>query len=201
MNLYHFARLLIQVLCSYVTLPLYALVTQVCLIRFIMNLKISTKTDVSDIYILQMGSKMKHTIFNERVATALRKWHQTARKHLKENNKKSGSITPFSTSRATTPTNSLPHVYRFQHLPSDLSSQRDHSSRTYNIERYHFDVEDQSIDQSPVKSPVRATTTRNPSSPTHLLRECPSDLSSQQYSQGTAGATIHHVNVEIQNKP
>ncbi|EEF42969.1 calmodulin binding protein, putative [Ricinus communis] len=43
----------IHVLCSYVTLPLYALVTQ-------------------------------PTIFSERVGKALRKWHHTARKHMKQ---------------------------------------------------------------------------------------------------------------------
>ncbi|CAA0823183.1 MLO-like protein 6, partial [Striga hermonthica] len=53
---------LVQILCSYVTLPLYALVTQ-------------------------MGSTMKPTIFNERVATALKNWHHTAKKHVKEVNK------------------------------------------------------------------------------------------------------------------
>ncbi|KHN25048.1 MLO-like protein 6 [Glycine soja] len=51
---------LVQFLCSYVTLPLYALVTQ-------------------------MGSTMKPTIFNERVARALRNWHHTAKKHVKQN--------------------------------------------------------------------------------------------------------------------
>ncbi|KAK7402141.1 hypothetical protein VNO78_14168 [Psophocarpus tetragonolobus] len=49
----------VQFLCSYVTLPLYALVTQ-------------------------MGSTMKVTIFNERVAMALRKWHHTAKKNVKQ---------------------------------------------------------------------------------------------------------------------
>ncbi|KAA3458959.1 MLO-like protein 6 isoform X2 [Gossypium australe] len=58
--------ILVQILCSYVTLPLYALVTQ-------------------------MGSNMKPTIFNERVATALRNWHHTAKKHIKHNK---GSTTP-----------------------------------------------------------------------------------------------------------
>ncbi|GLT60094.1 hypothetical protein SLA2020_328760 [Shorea laevis] len=46
---------IIQFLCSYVTLPLYALVTQ-------------------------MGSSMKPTIFNDGVATALRSWHRKAKK-------------------------------------------------------------------------------------------------------------------------
>ncbi|EPS60409.1 hypothetical protein M569_14394, partial [Genlisea aurea] len=50
---------LIHGLCSYVTLPLYALVTQ-------------------------MGSSMKPVIFSDGVATALRSWHKTARKRIKQ---------------------------------------------------------------------------------------------------------------------
>ncbi|CAH9108997.1 unnamed protein product [Cuscuta epithymum] len=70
---------LIQVLCSYVTLPLYALVTQ-------------------------MGTNMKPTIFNEKVATALKGWHHTAKKRIKDQSNKndSASITPTS-SRPGTP--------------------------------------------------------------------------------------------------
>ncbi|CAN6981007.1 hypothetical protein IGI04_038774 [Brassica rapa subsp. trilocularis] len=67
----------VQILCSYVTLPLYALVTQ-------------------------MGTKMKPTVFNERVATALKKWHHTAKKQTKHG-RHSESTTPYS-SRPTTPT-------------------------------------------------------------------------------------------------
>ncbi|MED6147741.1 Protein mlo2 [Stylosanthes scabra] len=61
----------IQVLCSYVTLPLYALVTQ-------------------------MGSSMKTTVFNDRVATALKNWHHSARKHVKDSKHGEGnsSVTP-----------------------------------------------------------------------------------------------------------
>ncbi|KAG2332434.1 hypothetical protein Bca52824_003614 [Brassica carinata] len=67
---------LIQVVCSYITLPLYALVTQ-------------------------MGTSMRPTIFNDRVVNALKKWHNTAKKQTKHGN--SGSNTPLS-SRPTTPT-------------------------------------------------------------------------------------------------
>ncbi|XP_057784583.1 MLO-like protein 6 [Salvia miltiorrhiza] len=58
----------IQVLCSYVTIPLYALVTQ-------------------------MGSSLKPVIFSQRVASALRTWHQRASKRLKQR-RQSGSSTP-----------------------------------------------------------------------------------------------------------
>ncbi|KAL0775268.1 hypothetical protein Bca101_040420 [Brassica carinata] len=72
---------LIQVLCSYITLPLYALVTQ-------------------------MGTSMRPTIFNDRVANALKKWHNTAKKHTKHGH--SGSNTP---SRPTTPTHDMSPVH------------------------------------------------------------------------------------------
>jgi mlo protein len=45
----------VQFLCSYITLPLYALVTQ-------------------------MGSHMKKAIFEEQTANALQRWHQKAKK-------------------------------------------------------------------------------------------------------------------------
>ncbi|KAJ6330370.1 hypothetical protein OIU76_009059 [Salix suchowensis] len=48
----------VQIVCSYVTLPLYALVTQ-------------------------MGSSMRPTVFNDRVAAALKTWHHAAKKQSK----------------------------------------------------------------------------------------------------------------------
>lgn len=85
----------IQILCSYVTLPLYALVTQ-------------------------MGSTMKPTIFNDKVATALRRWHHTARKRIKQNNT-SGTVTPI-TSRPGTPSHSTSPVHLLRHYRSDIDS-------------------------------------------------------------------------------
>ncbi|RWR95592.1 MLO-like protein 6 [Cinnamomum micranthum f. kanehirae] len=106
---------LIQFLCSYVTLPLYALVTQ-------------------------MGSNMKSTIFNERVATALKKWHHTARKHVKES-RRSGSITPLSTSRPGTPMHGLSPVHLLRHYRSDADSLQN-SPRFYNSDNDKLDPED-----------------------------------------------------------
>ncbi|XP_008806842.2 MLO-like protein 6 [Phoenix dactylifera] len=104
---------LIQVLCSYVTLPLYALVTQ-------------------------MGSNMRPTIFSERVATALRKWHHTARKHLKEN-RQSGSLTPLSTSMPATPTSGSSQTNLLRHL-QNLDSFQDSSNRC-SFNKEHFNIE------------------------------------------------------------
>ncbi|XP_009113127.1 MLO-like protein 6 [Brassica rapa] len=80
---------IVQILCSYVTLPLYALVTQ-------------------------MGSKMKPTVFNERVATALKSWHHTAKKQIKHG-RTSGSTTPFS-SRPTTPTHGSSPIHLLRNV-------------------------------------------------------------------------------------
>ncbi|KAH7690824.1 mlo protein [Dioscorea alata] len=106
--------ILIQVLCSYVTLPLYALVTQ-------------------------MGSKMKATIFTERVAVALRKWHQTAKKHLKEN-QRSGSNTPMSTSRPITPSYGSSPMHLLRYYRSEVDSTQASPMR-HNGDDNHFDIE------------------------------------------------------------
>ncbi|KAJ0083530.1 hypothetical protein Patl1_30732 [Pistacia atlantica] len=98
----------IQFLCSYVTLPLYALVTQ-------------------------MGSNMKPTIFNDKVAAALRNWHHSAKKHIKQN-KGSVSVTPFS-SRPTTPSHNASPVHLLRHYRSEVDSV--HTSPR----RSNFDIE------------------------------------------------------------
>ncbi|KAI3522994.1 hypothetical protein L1887_01046 [Cichorium endivia] len=66
----------VLILCSYVTLPLYALVTQ-------------------------MGSTMKPTVFNDQVVKALHKWHQRAKKQVKLN-RMSNTTTPVGSSRPST---------------------------------------------------------------------------------------------------
>lgn len=45
---------------------------------------------------IQMGSSMKPTIFNDKVASALKKWHHSAKKHVKELGKRSSECTPLS---------------------------------------------------------------------------------------------------------
>lgn len=100
---------LIQILCSYVTLPLYALVTQ-------------------------MGSNMKPTIFNERVAIALRKWHHQARRHIKEN-RRSGSVTPLS-SRPATPMHGLSPAHLLRHYKNEVDS-----PQFYNSDNERWDPE------------------------------------------------------------
>ncbi|KAK4835480.1 hypothetical protein QYF36_010329 [Acer negundo] len=84
--------ILIQILCSYVTLPLYALVTQ-------------------------MGTTMKPTIFNDRVAAALKNWHHKAKKNTKHlHGRHSESNTPYS-SRPQTPTHAMSPVHLLHSFP------------------------------------------------------------------------------------
>lgn len=110
----------IQVLCSYVTLPLYALVTQ-------------------------MGSTMKPTIFNQRVASALKNWHNTAKKQVKN----SKQTTPFS-SRPSTPTYGLSPVHLLQRYGGRSDSAQT-SPRTLNYDNEQWDIEDS---PSPSNHPV-----------------------------------------------
>ncbi|KAK6926814.1 Mlo-related protein [Dillenia turbinata] len=106
---------LIQILCSYVTLPLYALVTQ-------------------------MGSTMKPTIFNERVAAALRNWHHKAKKHIKQSKHGGGSVSPMS-SRPTTPSRGgLSPVHLLRHYRSEMDSLQT-SPRKSNFDIDNWDAE------------------------------------------------------------
>ncbi|KAF2318557.1 hypothetical protein P3X46_033948 [Hevea brasiliensis] len=107
--------IIIQVVCSYVTLPLYALVTQ-------------------------MGSSMRPTVFNDRVAAALKSWHHAAKKHAKHS-KHSESQTPMS-SRPATPTHRMSpvhllHNYRSSTAPDSLQA----SPRNYNHDIDNWDPE------------------------------------------------------------
>ncbi|PQQ21069.1 MLO-like protein 6 [Prunus yedoensis var. nudiflora] len=86
---------IIQILCSYVTLPLYALVKQ-------------------------MGSTMKPTIFNDRVANAIKKWHLSAKKNLKHNKNSPTSV-------PGTPLHSMSPVHLLRHYQSEHDVDRVHT--------------------------------------------------------------------------
>ncbi|KAJ6350083.1 hypothetical protein OIU78_006297 [Salix suchowensis] len=84
----------VQIICSYVTLPLYALVTQ-------------------------MGSSMRPTVFNDRVAAALKTWHHAAKKQTKHG-KNSESHTPMS-SRPQTPSYGMSPAHLLHHHRSSTA--------------------------------------------------------------------------------
>jgi len=56
-----------------------------------------------------MGTTMRPTIFNERLAKALRTWHHTAKQHVKQN-RHSGTVTP-TTSAPGTPSHTISPVH------------------------------------------------------------------------------------------
>ncbi|KAK3018719.1 hypothetical protein RJ639_003914, partial [Escallonia herrerae] len=118
---------IIQFLCSCVTFPLYALV-------------------------IQMDSAMKPTIFSDQVATALRNWHQTAKKHPKHS-------TPFS-SRPATPMQGMSPLH-LVHSYQNTSAQT--SPRTSNADNealwgsenilHNHDVNDETSRNVPPSDP------------------------------------------------
>ncbi|KAK7270352.1 hypothetical protein RIF29_23430 [Crotalaria pallida] len=91
--------------------------------------------------LFQMGSTMKPTIFNDRVAKALKNWHHTARKHVRHNkvSSHSGVNTPLS-SYPTTPTHGMSPVHLLYkhpgHSDSPLASPRALSSPIYENEKW-----------------------------------------------------------------
>ncbi|KAI3748261.1 hypothetical protein L6452_11230 [Arctium lappa] len=108
--------LLVQIICSYVTLPLYALVTQ-------------------------MGSTMKPTIFNDGVRIALQKWHQNARKHIKESKKLSHAIPMSNMPRTLSISRNLSPVHLLSHYRSNIDII--HTSSTgSNLDNENWDIDD-----------------------------------------------------------
>ncbi|CAH8388928.1 unnamed protein product [Eruca vesicaria subsp. sativa] len=101
--------LAVQILCSYVTLPLYALV-------------------------IQMGNdKMKPTVFNGRVFKMLKKWHHKAKEETKHGRRHSESNTPY-TSYPTTPTHGSSPI----HLLHNSNNRSDESYPNHHDDHYQF---------------------------------------------------------------
>lgn len=110
--------IIVQFLCAYVTLPLYALVTQVKSFKkcFLSCTKLSlvlTRGHICFFPLLvtclifrlslhQMGSSMRKTIFTDRVVQGLRNWHKLAKKNLslKASTSSSSSLQPLRCPRA-----------------------------------------------------------------------------------------------------
>ncbi|CAL5205555.1 unnamed protein product [Lathyrus oleraceus] len=104
----------LQVLCSYITFPLYALVTQ-------------------------MGSHMKKGIFEEQTTKALKKWQKSAREKRKLRN--AGSIEIPSMSGETTPSQGTSPMHLL-HKFKPSSNQTDTDSVLYSPRSYQSDQTD-----------------------------------------------------------
>ncbi|KAE9445125.1 hypothetical protein C3L33_22978, partial [Rhododendron williamsianum] len=87
--------------------------------------------------LFQMGSTMKPTIFNEKVATALRNWHHTAKKHIKQNRQSGFTTTPMS-SRPATPSHHLSPVHLLRHYRSEIDSSVQNTPRRSNFDVDHW---------------------------------------------------------------
>lgn len=131
----------LQFICSYITFPLYALVTQ-------------------------MGSHMKKAIFEEQTAKALKKWQKAAKDRKKQRIKTSGgggegSVNSSFMSGENTPSHGtsplhLLHNHKFRSNQSDLESALNSPARSY-----QSDTDLSDIDQDH-PSPSTTTTTSLP---------------------------------------
>lgn len=84
----------VQFLCSYITLPLYALVTQ-------------------------MGSNMKkEAIFDEQTSNAVKRWHRVAKSNMKQN-KRSGTFSGFKSGESSNQGSSPAHLLRDRRQPAE----------------------------------------------------------------------------------
>ncbi|XP_078155518.1 MLO-like protein 9 isoform X2 [Carex rostrata] len=79
----------VHLLCSYITLPLYALVSQ-------------------------MGSHIKMSIFDEQTSKALKKWRDAARKRNKKGSSHSPSVTPSPSPGQSPMASPARHLYRYK---------------------------------------------------------------------------------------
>ncbi|KAL4333880.1 hypothetical protein GQ457_07G036170 [Hibiscus cannabinus] len=153
----------IQILCSYVTLPLYALVTQ-------------------------MGSNMKPTIFNDRVAAALKSWHQTARKNVKSN-KGSVTVTP-SSSIPNTPSRHTSPIHLLKHYRNEMDSTHNSPSRV------SFDIEQSETDSPSISyyNYVDGSSSHNPNTVDQVQEDVYKDINEPSTSEEHKPAH-HTVNI------
>ena len=171
-------------LCSYVTLPLYALVNQVGRrpTRFTSTtseLDQSRPADCLFSFDLQMGSNLKPAIFHDHVAMALRKWHRMARKNIKERNK-SGNATP-SSSRPGTPPRSMSPVHLLKYHRGEMSDSLHASPRFHGSDRERIDYDGST-------SPVNASREGS----YHLKREFNSPHEVEETASVDQEASHHH---------
>ncbi|CAL9133888.1 unnamed protein product [Musa acuminata var. zebrina] len=103
----------VQFLCSYITLPLYALVSQ-------------------------MGSHMKRSIFDEQTSKALKKWHQVVKKKHEKGTSHASSVHETSP-RASSPASPLRPLQRYRTIghTRELSN----SSTGNALDHYNSDTE------------------------------------------------------------
>ncbi|XP_071734037.1 MLO-like protein 12 [Rutidosis leptorrhynchoides] len=128
----------IQFLCSYVTLPLYALVTQ-------------------------MGSVMKTTVFSDNVANALKTWRHTAKKHVKHNNQ-STPTSPFSSRPGTPIHGSTSPMHLLHRYPENSLDSLSNSPRGSGFEHEGWANEESDAQEIEMYGPSSSLTPLSPGS-------------------------------------
>ncbi|KAK4483154.1 hypothetical protein RD792_010334 [Penstemon davidsonii] len=88
-----------------------------------------------------MGSSMKPTIFNEQVAAALKKWHQTAKKQIKQSKIINSTSTPMSTSTPISRGMSPVHLLNGHHYKSEMNHWEIHEESTSPTRFHHQQIE------------------------------------------------------------
>jgi len=132
---------------------------------------------------------MKPTIFNERLATALKKWHHTAKKQVKHN-KHSTNTTPYS-SRQSTPTHGMSPVHLLHRQTFGNSDSLQTSPRTSNYENEQWDVEgggstssrnNQTVVASEIEIPIVESFSTTAELPVSVRHEIGTGSSSKDFS-------------------
>jgi len=91
-----------------------------------------------------MGSTLKPTIFNDRVAAALKKWHHTSKKHLKHSqHSEAKKSIPFS-STLSSPIFGMSPIHLLHRHPVGRSDSAQTSPRTSLYENQQCDVQGES---------------------------------------------------------
>jgi len=91
-----------------------------------------------------MGSSLKPSIFNERVAAALKKWHHTSKKRVKHRKQSEAKNSSAFSSRSSTPTFGMSPIHLLHRHPGGRSHSEQTSPRTSNYENEQCDVQDES---------------------------------------------------------
>lgn len=84
-----------------------------------------------------MGSTMRPTIFTEKVAAALRNWHQTAKKNIKQNK---SSVTPMS-SQPMTPSHHMSPMHLLRRYRSEMTDSLHTSPRKSNLDTDQWETD------------------------------------------------------------
>ncbi|KAL6141461.1 hypothetical protein ACLB2K_059749 [Fragaria x ananassa] len=166
--------IVVQLICGYVTLPLYALVTQ-------------------------MGSGMKKAVFTELVVDGLKNWHKNARRRLSKNGstasrKSSNSAQLYSTDDASVTDSECSYK---SPKPTIVRS----SSSTSEIIQDHVPPGLTSYTECSYKTP-KPTITRSSSTSEIIEEQAPTDLTtkSETTSLPTREITREEENPNIMNK-